>query len=86
MDLKVSAGMFGNCIYTVKNKEDILIDAPETTLYIVGNGFDRAHEVPSAYSDFRKFLRNHSLRKTLEDYIRDDALWWRRRWRIWIQI
>lgn len=48
-----------------------------TLLYVIGNGFDLAHGVPSSYSKFRDWLGKHSnLRKTLETYIKNDALWW----------
>lgn len=63
--------------YTVKRVSEIEIDSPNTTLYVIGNGFDLAHGVPSSYSKFRDWLGRHSnLRRTLEDYIRNDALWW----------
>ena len=46
-------------------------------MYVLGNGFDLAHGVPSSYSKFRDWLgRRSDLRETLETYIRNDALWW----------
>ena len=44
---------------------------------MIGNGSDLAHGVSSSYSKFRDWLGRHSdLRKVLETYIRNDALWW----------
>ncbi len=63
--------------YTVIKISDIEVSSPATTLYVIGNGFDLAHGVPSSYSKFRDWLgRRSNLRKTLETYIRNDALWW----------
>lgn len=31
------------------------------TLYMIGNGFDLAHRLPTSYWDFRKFLEAHDL-------------------------
>ena len=63
--------------YTIKEIPEIEISVPATTLYVIGNGFDLAHGVPSSYSKFRDWLgRRSELRETLETYIRNDALWW----------
>lgn len=63
--------------YAIKEVSNIKVKSPVTTLYVIGNGFDLAHGVPSSYSKFRDWLGKHSnLRKTLETYIKNDALWW----------
>lgn len=63
--------------YVIKEVSDIDVSSPATTLYVIGNGFDLAHGVPSSYSKFRDWLgRRSALRETLETYIRNDALWW----------
>ena len=63
--------------YAIKEVSDIDVISPATTLYVIGNGFDLAHGVPSSYSKFRDWLgRRSDLRETLETYIRNDALWW----------
>ena len=63
--------------YAIKEVSDIDVISPATTLYVIGNGFDLAHGVPSSYSKFRDWLGRHSdLREALETYIRNDALWW----------
>ena len=63
--------------YAIKEVSDIDVSSPATTLYVIGNGFDLAHGVPSSYSKFRDWLgRRSDLRETLETYIRNDALWW----------
>ena len=52
---------------------------PETTLFVIGNGFDIMHGVPSSYWDFQKTLgRNSELRFHLENYLKVDAdkLWY----------
>lgn len=56
--------------------KDISIVNSGSTLFIIGNGFDIMHGVPSRYSDFRDSMgkRNH-LRCTLETYIKSDSLW-----------
>lgn len=49
---------------------------PESTLFIIGNGFDLMHGVPSSYYHFRDTLgRNNEIRETLEFYIRAENLW-----------
>ena len=63
--------------YVIKEVSNIDVSSPATTLYVIGNGFDLAHGVPSSYSKFRDWLgRRSALRETLETYIRNDALWW----------
>lgn len=63
--------------YAIKEVSDIDVISPATTLYVIGNGFDLAHGVPSSYSKFRDWLgRRSDLRETLETYIGNDALWW----------
>ncbi len=63
--------------YAIKEVSDIDVSSPATTLYVIGNGFDLAHGVPSSYSKFRDWLGRRSvLREMLETYIRNDALWW----------
>ncbi|PJJ67337.1 bacteriophage abortive infection AbiH family protein [Chryseobacterium geocarposphaerae] len=41
-----------------------------TKLYIIGNGFDRYHDLPTNYSDFHIFVNktNHDLENTFEEY------------------
>ncbi len=58
------------------NLKNIHIPNPAKTLFILGNGFDRAHHVRSAYTDFRDSLgKNSDLRQTMEMYITTDTLW-----------
>lgn len=47
------------------------------TLYIVGNGFDRHHGVPSSYYDFSTYLRrcDRELYNTLTALVRVKELW-----------
>jgi len=56
-------------------KDFIQFITPNTSLFIIGNGFDLMHEVPSSYYNFRDFLgRNNELRIALEIYIKKDDL------------
>ena len=49
---------------------------PETTLYVIGNGFDLMHGVPSSYRDFAAALgKQNALRFALEHYLNVVDLW-----------
>lgn len=55
---------------------DSLCPPEGKTLYILGNGFDLMHRVPSSYYSFRDSLgKNSQLRIALEDYINVDDVW-----------
>lgn len=57
-------------------KEEIHLVNPNTTLFIIGNGFDIMHGVPSSYYNFRDTIgKSNMLRFTLETYIRKDDVW-----------
>jgi transcriptional regulator with XRE-family HTH domain len=59
----------------IKKSEIPLINS-NTSLFIIGNGFDLMHKVPSSYYNFRDFLgKNNRLRNVLENYIKRDDLW-----------
>lgn len=47
------------------------------TLYIIGNGFDLFHSIPSSYWNFRSYVEKHDreLFGALEDYFNSDELW-----------
>ena len=47
-------------------------------LYIIGNGFDRYHDAPSSYYDFRKYLTHHNVDiiKTFDLYFGPRSLSW----------
>lgn len=48
----------------------------EHVLYILGNGFDLMHNVPSSYYSFRDSLgKNNALRRALENYWTPEDLW-----------
>lgn len=40
-------------------------------LYIIGNGFDLWHGIPSKYADFKAYVRQHDreLLRTVDDYL-----------------
>jgi hypothetical protein len=49
-----------------------------TTLYIIGNGFDRHHGIRSAYEDFGAFLKIHdsTIYGLIEEYFSIDDEYW----------
>lgn len=46
-------------------------------LYIIGNGFDLFHRIPSKYSDFESYVRAHNdiLASTIEKYFSFEDFW-----------
>lgn len=57
-------------------KTDVSLINPNNSLYIIGNGFDLMHGVPSRYHSFRDSMGRHNeLRNALETYIRKEDLW-----------
>jgi hypothetical protein len=46
-------------------------------LFIIGNGFDLHHGIPSTYSHFKTFVREHDshLLRTVEDYLPVEENW-----------
>ena len=52
------------------------------TLYVIGNGFDLKHNIPSRYSDFAKFVmkNNYELFQQVERCLLNlspnNSLWW----------
>lgn len=52
------------------------INSSSRTLYIIGNGFDLMHRVPSSYYAFRDSLgKNNRLRRILETALTPDDIW-----------
>jgi hypothetical protein len=52
---------------------------PSSSLYIIGNGFDRHHEIPSDYRDFGRYLAavDRDTYREVETYFNvDDEFWW----------
>jgi hypothetical protein len=52
---------------------------PSASLYIIGNGFDRHHDIPSDYCDFGRYLAavDRDTYRVVEDYFNvDDEFWW----------
>lgn len=57
-------------------KEELSLTDSKNTLFIIGNGFDLMHGVPSSYHNFRDSMGRHNeLRNALEMYIRKEDLW-----------
>ncbi|NLK52992.1 MAG: hypothetical protein GX295_11225 [Syntrophomonadaceae bacterium] len=55
---------------------EVTLPNPDTTLFIIGNGFDLMHGISSSYYNFRDTIgKNNILRFTLESYIRADDIW-----------
>lgn len=68
--------LLNNLPYSKLTLMDIKIVNSSSTLFIIGNGFDIMHGVPSKYSDFRDSMgKRNRLRCTLETYIKSDGLW-----------
>ena len=47
------------------------------TLYIIGNGFDLYHNIPSRFSQFKRFVKNNDneLFQAIEEYLPVDDSW-----------
>lgn len=59
----------------IKMPEVTLLN-PDSSLFIIGNGFDLMHGIPSSYYNFRDTIdKSDILRFTLENYIRADDIW-----------
>lgn len=57
-------------------KSNLPKNDPDTSLFIIGNGFDLMHGVKSSYYSFRDTLgKNNSLRFALETYLNVEDLW-----------
>jgi len=52
-----------------------------TKLYIIGNGFDKYHKLPTGYDDFHKFIINNytDIENIFQEYFQlganEDGLW-----------
>ena len=53
------------------------ISMKDRKLYIIGNGFDLWHGIPSSYGQFKEFVREHDsgLLKAVENYLPADENW-----------
>lgn len=62
--------------FTQADLDRIVLPFPDKTLYIIGNGFDMMHGVPSDYHQFRNFLgKDSEIRLALEQYLTKEDLW-----------
>jgi hypothetical protein len=61
--------------YKYIKKSNLPKNDPDTSLFIIGNGFDLMHGVKSSYYSFRDTLGNNSLRFALETYLNVEDLW-----------
>lgn len=58
------------------DKIELSLLETDTSLFIIGNGFDLMHGVPSSYYDFRDSIgKDNILRFTLETFIQTDDMW-----------
>mgnify|MGYP000946548833 CR=1 FL=1 len=58
------------------DKKELSLLETDLSLFIIGNGFDLMHKVPSSYYDFRDSLgKNNNIRFTLETFVQADNLW-----------
>ena len=68
--------VLANLQFEQMKENEVQSAAPNTVLYIIGNGFDLMHGVPSSYYNFRDSMgRRNELREALELYIRKEDLW-----------
>ncbi len=53
-------------------------DGKPTSLYIIGNGFDLWHGIPSGYEHFKEYVRLHdrNLFQAVENYLPAGDDWW----------
>ena len=75
---KADAQAFENEIkkYAVVDVDNI-DTTDDATLIVLGNGFDLMHGVKSSYYSFRDSMGKHNdLRRTLEEYLDVDDVWW----------
>lgn len=69
-------GLLYSLPYLKQSMDEISIEIPLHTLYVIGNGFDLMHGVLSSYYRFRDFLGKHSeLREHLERWNLKEDLW-----------
>ena len=62
--------------WRVISVDEIAVDNPDETLYVIGNGFDLMHGAKSSYYDFNRTIGKCSqLRFYLENYLDVDDLW-----------
>ena len=62
--------------YSVVDASDIATN-DDTTLLVLGNGFDLMHGVKSSYYHFRDSMgKSNALRQTLEEYLNAKDVWW----------
>lgn len=59
------------------SKEEILINNSKDVLYIIGNGFDLIHKIPSSYYNFKKYLEKKDmyLLEIIEFFIYRKDIW-----------
>ena len=75
-DEKTLSGLLLTLPYGKTTIENLNFDAPESSLVIIGNGFDIMHGVKSSYFDFSKTIgKNSSLRFEMETYLDTGDLW-----------
>ena len=59
-------------------EQDLIGNGKPTTLYIIGNGFDLWHGIPSGYEHFKEYVRLHDrdLFQAVENYLPAGDNWW----------
>ena len=73
---KKSAEQFENIILSYSPIPFEIIKPSNNTLYVIGNGFDLMHRVPSSYYSFRDSLgKNNDLRRMLETALTPEDIW-----------
>ncbi|CAM3287049.1 AbiH family protein [Filibacter tadaridae] len=73
---KEQENILSNLQFEQAEETEMLLADPNTVLYIIGNGFDLMHGVPSSYYNFRDSMsRRNELREALEMYVEKENLW-----------
>lgn len=68
--------ILSNLQFEQLEETEMELPKPETVVFIVGNGFDLMHGVPSSYYNFKDSMgQRNELKEALEVYIRKDDLW-----------
>lgn len=63
--------------FSLTNLDELKKLNPETTLYVIGNGFDLSHGVKSGYNDFSDWLEKENIdfKNRFEKYFGTGDLW-----------
>lgn len=59
-----------------KGNQELFSSERNTSLFIIGNGFDLMHGLPSSYYNFRDYIsKSNRVRSILDTFIRLEEVW-----------